>query len=183
LGNQTLLINLEVHRQVIYVIWIFGIHTRVQSCEILLCLTLAGLVVDDPKPYWLNTSTTSIFFVVVIPPQTIFSTINNIYLARTDLIFPDQSSHFTSPCDILHTMPAYILFGYEYSDFTARARKMLESGGIDYEFWPADAGVHPDGSHPLELTRVPALRDSKSPKLRLADGLEEIEQWLKSRES
>lgn len=78
-------------------------------------------------------------------------------------------------------MSTYILFGYQFSDFTVQSKDLLDDNGIDYEFRVVTEIVHPDGSHPLGITRVPALRLSDNPSKRLADGIDEIEQWLKNR--
>ena len=79
-----------------------------------------------------------------------------------------------------HTPPDLLLLGYQYNDFTSRARLLLDEHGIDYEFQFAPAGIHPNGSGPFGITRVPALRSIENPEIRLADGLDEIETWLKN---
>jgi len=77
-------------------------------------------------------------------------------------------------------MSTYVLFGYPYSDFTVHAKDLLDDHGIDYEFRVVVDVVHPDGSHPLGITRVPSLRHAEALSERLADGIDEIERWLKN---
>jgi hypothetical protein len=82
-----------------------------------------------------------------------------------------------------YTLPDLVLFGYRYNDFTTRARLLLDQQGIDYEFQVAPAGIHPDGSGLFGITKVPAIKSINDSDLRIADGLDEIEQWLKNHKS
>lgn len=78
--------------------------------------------------------------------------------------------------------PGLLLIGYPYNDFTVLAKLLLDDRCIEYEFQVAPAGIHPDGSGFLGITKVPALRNVDNPELRIADGLDEIQQWLKNLE-
>lgn len=81
-----------------------------------------------------------------------------------------------------YTPPRLLLIGYHYNDFTNGARILLNERSIGYMFQAAPAGIHPDGSGFLGITKVPALRKVDNPEIRIADGLDEIKQWLKNLE-
>jgi hypothetical protein len=76
-------------------------------------------------------------------------------------------------------MARYILYGYEANHWTIRAKALLKNAGIDFEFKPVHGPVHPDGSHPLGITKVPAIRIKENEGVPLVDGIDEIEGWLK----
>lgn len=81
-----------------------------------------------------------------------------------------------------YTQPTFLLLGYKYSDFTARAKHLLDNRSVDYEFQVAPAGIHPDGSGLFGITKVPALINMDDPDFHVAHGLDEIEQWLKNQQ-
>jgi hypothetical protein len=73
-----------------------------------------------------------------------------------------------------------LLIGYENNYFTIRAAALLKLAELDYVFVPAGY-VHPDGgSHPHDVKRVPALRFEDDPDRFVADGIDQIEQWLQA---
>jgi hypothetical protein len=74
--------------------------------------------------------------------------------------------------------PRLLLIGYANNHFTRRAQALLELADLDYVF--VEAGyVHPDGSsHPYNVRRVPALRFDDDTERYVADGIDQIEQWL-----
>lgn len=76
-------------------------------------------------------------------------------------------------------MARYILYGYEGNHWTIRAKALLNMANIDFEFEPETGEIHPDGRHPLGIKRVPAIRLKEDPAIPIADGIEEIEGWLK----
>ena len=82
-----------------------------------------------------------------------------------------------------YTQPTFLLLGYKYSDFTARAKLLLDEHNINYEFQVAPTGIHPDGSGLFGITKVPALINIDDPDLHVANGLDEIEKWLKNHKS
>jgi hypothetical protein len=76
-------------------------------------------------------------------------------------------------------MARYILYGYEGNHWTIRAKALLKTANIAFDFEPVIGEVHPDGRHPLGIKKVPAIRLKESPAIPIADGIEEIEGWLK----
>jgi hypothetical protein len=77
-------------------------------------------------------------------------------------------------------MPGYILFGYPHNHFTGLARELLDAHGIQYEFRPAPEGVHPNGVNAYNLTRVPAIRQPETPDVHVADGIDELQEWIQA---
>lgn len=77
-------------------------------------------------------------------------------------------------------MPGYILFGYPHNHFTQMAKEILEDQKIQYEFREAPAGVHPHGANPYRLTRVPAIRQADALDVHIADGIDELREWIQN---
>lgn len=75
-------------------------------------------------------------------------------------------------------MSGYILFAYPGNHFTAMARELLDAQGIRYEVRDAPAGVNPNGANPYKLTRVPAIRQSDALEVHIADGMDELREWI-----
>lgn len=77
-------------------------------------------------------------------------------------------------------MAGYLLFAYPGNHFTAMAREILDEAKIQYEVRDAPAGVNPGGANPYKLTRVPAIRLEDALDVHIADGIDELREWLMS---
>ncbi len=78
-------------------------------------------------------------------------------------------------------MARTVLYGYNGNHWTTHAKALLQNAGIEFDFVPETGEVHPDGRHPMGITKVPAIRFKENPSVSISDGIEEIERWLKKR--
>lgn len=77
-------------------------------------------------------------------------------------------------------MSGYILFAYPGNHFTTMAKEILDGARIQYKVQDAPAGVNPNGANPLKLTRVPAIRQADAPDVHIADGIDELREWIQN---
>ena len=77
-------------------------------------------------------------------------------------------------------MSGYILFAYPGNHFTVMAREILDREKIQYEVRDAPVGVNPNGANPYKLTRVPAIRQVDALDVHIADGIDELREWIQN---